>query len=296
MEFTNIHQLPPEIVKVLTRERYNTEGVSLGDYSVTTLCAPIQQTVLKRRYADQLKVSDVCDNFWAFVGSIAHKVLEEHGSDDALIEKRLYAQMLGNTISGQVDHYKSGIITDYKSTKSYKIIKGKFDDWENQLNVYAWLAAQNDLKVDKIRIFTFILDWCKHKAYEKGYPKCPIVEIDLPLWDKQKAGDFVHLQLTVLTANELREDKELAPCSPHEMWQDVKDWAIIKNGSERATKCFDTEEEAVACFEEKYELATHYVEKRMTKRTRCFDHCPVSIHCHQHKALCEQEGIIETVF
>lgn len=291
-EYTNRFNLPPEIVSILTRERYNETKEDLGDYSVTTLCAPIQQTILKQRYPDKLKQRDVIDNFYSFVGSIAHKVLEEHGKDDSLIEKRFYADVsFTKRISGQVDHYKDGVITDYKSTKAYKIIKGDFTDWEQQLNVYAWLAEINKLTVHKIRIFSFILDWKKHELYKKGYPQCPIIEITLSLWDNKKITDFINNRIKLLETNKLKEDNKLIECSSKEQWQDIKDFAIMKQGAVKATKCFDNEQEATSYLLTMKSKEEYSVVKRMTKRTRCFEHCPVSELCHQHKRQCIEEGV-----
>lgn len=289
-EYTNRHNLPPEIVSILTKNRYNESNERLGDYSVTTLCSPIQQTILKRRYPEKLKVFDVIDLFPSFTGSIAHKVLEEHGSDSSLIEKRFYGTVLGKEISGQVDHYKDGIITDYKSTKVYKIMKNDYTDWEQQLNVYAWLARISGYTVNSIRIYTFILDWKKHEAYKKGYPKCPILEIPLRLWSKDECEKFIVHKIGLFIKNEQKKDSEIIECTAKEMWQDVKDWCIIKKGAKRATKCFDNKIEAeeyyhMQSFKEDFELV-----KRMTKRTRCFDHCVVSELCSQHKRLCIEEG------
>jgi hypothetical protein len=286
-EYTNKFNLPPEIVACLTKDRYNPDGtIDLGDYSATTICAPIQQTILKRRYPDKWKVRDVIDNMWAFVGSIAHKVLEEHGTDDALIEERFYVHVRNKKISGQVDHYKSAVISDYKSTKAYKIIKGDYLDWEQQLNIYAFLAWANGHPVTLIRIFAFILDWKQAESYKKNYPACPIVEIPLRLWTNDEQLNFITEQVRLLQEAENTEDSKLPECSSRNMWQSVKDYAILKEGAKRAIKCYDTEEEAM-----RHPLkAGEFVKKRMTGRTRCKLYCPVSEICHQNKLLTLEEN------
>lgn len=290
MIYTNRHNLPEEIVKVLTKNRYNENNEDLGDYSATTLVAPIQQTILKRRYPDKLKTFDVIDMFHSFVGSIAHKVLEEHGSDASLVEKRFYANVLGKKISGQVDHYKDGVITDYKSTKAYKIMNGDFSDWEQQLNIYAWLARANSFEVNKLRIFAFILDWKNTEAYKKDYPKCPIVEIVLDLWDMTIQTAYVNAAVDDLIYNHNRLDEDLPQCTPREMWQDVKDFAIVKNGSTRARKCFTDAKTAKSHLATMANKSDYEVIKRMTARTRCLYHCPVSNLCAQNRKLLTEEG------
>lgn len=294
MEYTNRHNLAPEIVKALTKDRYNPDAEPLGDYSATKICNPIQQTILKQRYAKELKQQDVIDNFWAFIGSIAHKVLEEHGTDGSLIEKRFYMDIQGKTLSGQVDHYKDGVITDYKSTKVYKIMKGDFSDWEEQLNVYALLARENGYKVKQLRIFTFLLDWKKHEVFKANYPQCPVVEIPLKLWEVESRERFVSRRIELLTKYSNNEDNSLLWCTPKEMWQDFQDYAILKGESTRAKRCFDTEDKAkeyLNSLDASKRCGDERIVKRMTKRTRCFEYCPVNHKCFQHKKLCVEEGV-----
>ena len=130
--YTNKHGLPEEVVRAIMKDRYTDPDEEPSDFSATTLVAPIQQTILKRRYPDQHIIRDVVDYFWAFIGSIAHSVLEEawHESIGSIVEKRLYIEVAGKSVSGKMDCYHNGEIRDYKSTKSYKIMKCFYRDWE----------------------------------------------------------------------------------------------------------------------------------------------------------------------
>ncbi len=286
MTYTNKYNLPPEIVSVLTRDRYNPDGRDLGDYSATTICAPIQQTILKRRHPEQLKVQDVIDSFWAFTGSIAHAILEEQAVSDALVENRFFASVMGKKISGCIDHYKDGIITDYKTTKSYKVMRGDYSDWEKQLNVYAYLTENNGWPVEKLRIFVFILDWKQAEMYKPNYPACPIVELPLRLWTPIQRDEFMIRRVGKLIESEQFKDELLPPCTDKEMWRDVKDYAVMKEGQKRAVKCY----------EDKTSSLTHnlkcgeVVVKRMTARTRCHNYCVAAPLCTQHKQELAAEG------
>lgn len=280
-QLTNRHNLPPEIVAALTKDRYNPDSDDIGDFSASSLIAPIQQTILKQRHKDNLAVRDVIDNFYAFVGSIAHKVLEEHGSGEALIEKRMFANVFDKKISGQVDHYKSGIITDYKSTKAYKIIKGGFDDWEKQLNIYSYLFQQNNLPVKELQIFAFILDWKEHETYQKDYPQIPIVRIPLRLWSNEETRAYIASRVITFDRNLVFPDEMLLQCTNAEMWCDIKDWALLKKdgSSKRAIKVFKTESEMLQYSPK----CDEYIAQRMTERTRCKSYCPVSHVCKQYQ-------------
>lgn len=290
--YTNRFNLPPEITSILTRSRYNETNEDLGDYSATRLIAPIQQTTLISRHKNNLKVFDVIDQFWSFVGSISHKVLEEHACGNGLYEKRFYLDINGKKISGQVDHYHSGIITDYKSTKAYKIMRGDFSEWEQQLNIYAHLARANGLPVERLRIFAFILDWKQSENYQKNYPQCPIVEIPLTLKDHAEMESWLNSRVVDLTFASQICDDELAdryPCSDKEMWQDLKDYAIYHRNDQqrkRAKKVLKSDTEMLT-YDLKYD---EICVPRYSERKRCLSHCSASIHCQQHHALCIAEN------
>src|SRR5512138_1815562 len=132
MKYSNKHSLPEEVFKVLTKERYS--GGKNTDYSVTTLKSPPRIVQLERRHWDELE-EDAIDNLWSMFGQMAHNLLEEHGSDESMTEERIYLNILDRTISGQVDHYKDGVITDYKVTSAWSLVYGsRVKEWEEQLN------------------------------------------------------------------------------------------------------------------------------------------------------------------
>jgi hypothetical protein len=301
MQYTNKFNWAPELVTAILKDRYTDEDERDFDESASTLTAPTQMIILKRRYPDQLVIEDVSDMFWRFLGSIAHSVLEEafHAQDNgdgSFVEKRLYLDLLGKTISGKLDLYSAARqeVRDYKSTKVYKIIKGDYIEWENGQNIYAYLLRQNDFPVKKLTVIALIFDFKPAEAYKKNYPSSASVQIDLPLWNEARQLAYITERVQRLLTAETLTDTELTehfPCSDTEMWSDIKDWAIFKQGAQRATACFDTEHEALAAFtDKKLSYATHQIVKRMTGRTRCLRFCPVRNICGQNKALLQQEG------
>jgi hypothetical protein len=73
--------------------------------------------------------------------------------------------------------------------------------------------------------------------------------------------------------------KELPLCSAKERWQQDSRFALKKEGSERATKVFDSEAEAKASLKEGY-----VVEERKGKASRCEgNYCNVAEFCSQYK-------------
>lgn len=293
MEYMNRYNLSPEVVAVLTKDYYEKdEDGKETDYSATTLVAPVQQTVLLRRYAGtgKLKVFDVIDRFWAFVGSIAHLVLEEHGHDDCIMEKRFYAKILGKTVSGKIDHYRDRIITDYKSTKAYKIQKGAFEDWEKQLNVYCYLCRVHGLRVDKLRIIAIVLDWKQYETSKRNYPQIPIVEIKLPLWREAHQLEYITERVRLLEENMLLPDDKLLPCTDEERWMDISTYSIMKKGAKRALRNFDTEKEALQYIEDKGIVDAECV-IRKTAPKRCLEHCAAVSVCSQMKLWARIHGV-----
>ena len=298
MDYTNKYNLPKEIVSAITKDRYSDSTDLPSDFSASKLVNPIQMTILTQRHKDKLVVEDVMDLFYRFRGSVAHQVLEDswHETMGSRIEERLYMTVEGKTISGKFDCYQAGELRDYKFLKAYKVQKNDMTEFEIQLNIYAELLRQAGHPVSKLVIWAFIDDWKQSEAYKRGYPQQPIVPIELRLWTRVEINGWLEARVRDLIDAETLSDAQLAseyPCSDRDCWSDVKDYSIVKNGSDRATKCFDTEEEAVKVFEDKYELATHSVVKRLTPTTRCDKYCAVRNLCHQRKER-NSSGIIDS--
>ena len=296
---TNKHNLPEEIVAAILKDRYTVEGEAESDYSASKLIAPVQQVTLTRRNPDDLLPRDVTHFFFSFIGSIAHAVLEEawHEGMGSEVERRLYTEVSGKTISGKFDCYQEPEIRDYKNTKAYKIMKNDYLDWEQQQNIYARLLTLEGKKVEKITINAFILDWKEHETFKKGYPKASIVIIPLPLWTTEEQDNFIKTRIDKFIDAENTPTKRLHikhPCTDREMWRDVKDWAILKEGGSRAVKCFasDDEEGAREHFDTGFKGKPAYsLVRRYTPRTRCLKWCDVAHLCQQNKDLHKEEGI-----
>jgi hypothetical protein len=282
MQCTNIHKLPPEVYACLTKERYSGDDEDkVTDYSATSLVAPTQQVILKKRYPGQ-GAGDAIDRVWVLFGHIAHALLEEHGSEDSITEKRFYRTILGRVISGQSDHYKDRKITDYKSTSVYKLKKKDFDDWTKQLNIYAFLHECDGYPVDTLRVVAICKDWRLSEAYEKDYPTAPIVIIPILKWSLAARTRYITERVQALIAAESKPDALLPECTPKEKWQQTTDWAIIRPGRKTAVRRFPTKDEAVEY------LAAHQqegdeVRRRFSPARRCLNYCSVKEVCCQFR-------------
>lgn len=289
---TNKHNLPEEIYRALCSDRYSGDvDGKKTDYSATSLVSPIQQTILKKRYP-HANSEDAIDRVWSMYGSVVHSLLEEHGSDESFTEQRLYSKVLGKTISGQVDHYKEGIVTDYKTTTAYKVIKKDYSDWERQLNIYAWLFKQHNFKVRSLRIIAIIRDWKESETYKSDYPQIPIEIIPITLWDDNKLESFVKDRVATLKVCEDYTDDQLPECTKDDMWETPTVWAVMKEGRKSAIKLHNSKEDAENHASNMSDEAGNsiYIQERRGERRRCAKYCNVSSVCAQYKKFLEETG------
>jgi hypothetical protein len=284
MKLTNKYNLPQTFVNVLNRPTYTKGKAHLSATEIITSPRIVQ---LKKIHWDNLE-EDVADKVWAIFGTAIHAVLELGKDDHHIIEQRLHANVDGWDISGAIDLQRvedDGIIVaDYKTTGAWAVMNEK-SDWEQQLNIYAWLVEKvKKVPVKKVEIIAIIRDWSRRDAQVKeGYPEAPIKVIDVPLWTFEQRENFIkeriQLHSNALFAAETADD--LPQCSPSEMWEKPAFWAVRKVGNKRATTVLDTEDKALAKIEE---LGKGYeVEFRPGERTRCANFCQVRDFCSQWK-------------
>lgn len=280
----------------ITKDRYTDTTEAPSDFSATTLIAPIQQTILKRRYPDKLKIRDVVDDFWAFMGSIAHNVLEEawHEEMGSKVEERLYMKVLDKSVSGKMDCYANGEIRDYKTCRAYKIVKGDYYEWEKQLNIYAQLCRANGWPVTSLKVIAIVYDWAEREVNKPEYPNCPFVIIPIRLWSEKEIKGYINHRVKSLISAESLSDAQLMqkyPCTDRDMWRDVKDVALLKGDAQRAYRTFQTEEEAAAFQKEMGKKGLDYdITIRYTERKRCAKWCDAANCCLQNKAMTIAEG------
>jgi hypothetical protein len=286
MIYTNRNNLPEEVFKVLSKERYSSGDT---DYSVTTLKSPPRIVQLERRHEHEIE-SDAIDNLWSMFGQMAHNLLEEHGSDEALTEERIYMDILGRKISGAIDHFKDGIITDYKVTSAWTLVYGsRVKEWEEQLNMYAYLLRASGHDIRRIRIVAILRDWDKNKAKAShDYPQSPIEIIPITLWSEEEQKVYIEERVYLQVQAEDKSDESLPLCIAEEMWEQPSKYAIMKEGNKKATKVFDEEQDAEDFINgpgdhPHKDWRTLSIVKRPGKRTRCEDYCDVNCFCSQYK-------------
>lgn len=268
MKITNKYGLPEAVYNFLARDRY---VAGENDISVTTLIGPALKAKLIREHNEELE-TDAMDLVWSLLGNGVHNLLEDH-TGDAVAEERLYARRNGVTIGGQIDNRHGDVISDYKVTSTYKVMKNDFEDWENQLNCYAWLCLENGHAINKLQIIVFLRDWRESEVIKNSdYPKTPCVILDIPLWTPEQQEEYV--------LDRLEAHRKCEPCTDKEMWAEPDKWAAMRVGGKRATKVFTDKDEAEDFIKGIPDLE---LEHRRGRRRHCERYCPARDICPQWK-------------
>jgi len=248
---------------------------------------------LRKKHWSELE-EDVSDKVWAIFGTAIHAVLELGKDDNHIIEQRLHANLDGWDISGAIDLQRFDndgvIVSDYKTTGAWAVMNEKLE-WEQQLNIYAWLVEHvKKVYVKKVEIVAIIRDWSRRDVQNKeGYPEAPIKVLDVPLWSYEAREAFIRSRISLHSnaalASEIGED--YSPCTSAEMWEKPTMFAVKKTGNKRATNVCLSREDAEA---KKAELGKGYeIEVRPGERTRCAEFCQVSKQCKQYKAYLKEK-------
>jgi hypothetical protein len=265
---TNKHDLPEALVRAVQNDPYKGGG----DISTTKLIDAPQIRVLTRIHRDKLSV-DVSERIWALLGQGVHTVLERANKGD-LVEERLYAEVNGWSVSGQIDTLclDTNVLSDYKVTTVYKLQDTR--GWARQLNVLARLAADNGYQIDRLEIIAILRDWKKGEAERRpeDYPQAPIIRVPIPLWTADQADQYVADRVAL---HRQADAGEWTPCSDEERWYEGTTYALKKIGGKRALKVADSRE-ALGTVSDAQEI-----EVRPGSYRRCESYCEVAAFCPQ---------------
>lgn len=270
-------------------------------YSVTTILNPTRQVILSRRYNEQI-VQDVSDMIWMLFGTALHKVLEESQEDVNQFKEEYLKQELkildqsltGYFLSGKADllDVAKKKMIDYKTTSTFKIVKGDYEDWYKQLLIYAWLFTKIGFEVDKGEIVALLKDWSKTKAkVDKSYPQLQVKIV--PFKFKKKDFDYIETYIKErfleLKKYENVPDDELPLCTEEERWNTGTKYAVKKKTNKRADRVYDTLEQAQEHLS-KIDNKVYEIETRIGEDKRCLEYCSCKDFCPYYK---EKYGKVE---
>jgi hypothetical protein len=290
MKLTNEFGLPETIMTVIRTPTYSKGKANM---SVTELLNSPRIVQLKRKHWDEL-TEDASSMVWSIFGTAIHNILEHGKGDTHIVEERIHVELDGMHISGAIDLQElieEGIIlSDYKTTSAWAVMNEK-QDWHNQLNSYAYLVEKaKKIPVVKLQIVAIVRDWSRRDAATReGYPKAPIVVIDIPLWPFAHREAYVRDRISLHgdALFEMETDGEMPECTPEECWEKPTVYALKKDGNVRAKSVHETREAAdtaLAAATEKAKKGEKFlIEVREGDRTRCSGFCQVAPHCEQYK-------------
>lgn len=284
MRFTNKLNLPQAVVDAIIAAN---EEYSRGDstISISELLTPPRIIALRRRHKDEI-VEDVADLVFSLIGTSIHDKLEAANSI-GISEKRLFTEVLGWRISGKFDHFnlEKGRLTDYKMVTGWKVRNGEPDpDFEKQLNLYAELLDRSSYSVSSLCNVCFIRDWSKRQAArEPSFPQQQVVEIEVPLWPKEKRVAFLEERVRL---HQAAQSSEVPPlCTEEERWAKPPKYAVTKAGRKRAIKLCDSRAEAYMWIQGQTDSRNMIVEVRPAENIRCEHYCNVARFCDFGKSL-----------
>lgn len=301
MKYTNNKNLSPLMAGMIeaSMKRYSSGD---SDYSTTKLIDPPKKVYLDKKHDDEIEV-DVSDLMAAFIGNCVHSYLEDLAPEGSLVELRLFAKVDGVVISGQIDilecdsdfevgtHfipiYKLG---DYKTCKVWAInFPETYEKWEQQLNINAWLAKQNDVYVDETAFIEyFLVNWEEAVAgVRSDYPQSQQGRWKVKLWSEEKQLEFIKERIALHEAAKI----ELPLCSDKERWKRPDTHKLKKRGRKISLKNESNLDDLIEWGTKKGYIRNgkpihpYYFEFVKGDYIRCIKYCNSSKFCEQYKGL-----------
>ena len=287
MKITNKLGLPQPLVEAVTREYQYKDK----QYSVTSLLKGTCQTILERRFHDEIE-QDVADMIFLIFGSAVHSILEKaQETDDQLKESYLVVDVNDYKLSGIFDLYdeQTKTVTDYKTATVWKVIKNEWEDYRKQLLMYAWMLKKIGFECNKGEIVAMLKDHSKTKAkVDSSYPPYPVHKVSFTFTenDFEDIKKYISDRFKEIAIAEETETESLQPCTNEERWYSGDKFAVMKKGRKTALRVVESEQEAKEYMEWKgLDLSNHYIEERKGENKKCEEYCSVSQFCPFYKKL-----------
>ena len=191
-----------------------------------------------------------------------------------------------------------GKIVDYKLTSAWSaVFKSQYREYEEQVNLLAFLFRSLDFDVSEGEIFMIYRDWSESRS--KGNPDYPDKNwqrLTIPIWSFEEQKEFIENKVALLKGFEETPDDELPPCTSEEMWEKPTTYALMKEGRKSAIRVFDNVEEfwdyadkekltVTGLTLAQFGLKQGYSrETRPGERTKCENYCSAAPWCNQFKA------------
>lgn len=288
---TNIYNLPEPLVQAVMNDKYSP---GKSDYTTSQLAGtPARQWALKRTHRSAI-TEDVSDRIYSLSGQSKHVVLERAAEFceqyEYLAEERFYVERCGKTVGGQIDLYdkRQGILYDWKETSVYVSYLSLKPEWAAQGNINRLLLEANGYPVKQIINIALYRDWKKSLVGSTDkYPTHQVAKFEIPVWPTEETEKFIADRIGEFE----QAKKELPLCSDEDRWKADDVYALTKKGNKKATKLFNTREEAESHVQV-FDIKNHEILFRPGVNKRCESYCVVSQFCSQFKELKELQDAV----
>jgi len=286
MKYTNKYNLPKPLFDALVRNSYHHEG----DISATGIIKSVREFQLCKRHDDEME-KDATDMIWSLMGSIGHSIIERERVGEGLKEERFYIDVNGWKLGGKPDLWLApDSLHDYKFTSVWVYIMDRAKiEWEQQLNIYAYMMVDAGFPVNHLYTNAIFRDWIKSKAKrEKGYPQVGFKQYEMDLWPWAKQKGYIEERVKLHQSFELTHDDSLPECTPEQRWESDTVYAVMKKGNKRSTKnCKDitTAERYISGHKDGNKM---FVDTRIGESRKCVDYCDAAPFCNQWKEICDK--------
>jgi hypothetical protein len=221
-----------------------------GGVSCTQVISPLRAFVLQQQNNGGTR--SLNSRATTALGTAGHEGIERAISFDEKVKRGIKMEVYmvvdvdGYKLSGKFDCLENGVLTDYKFTSVYKVKEPPLE-WEQQLNIYAWMYFKTTgEKVKALRIEAFGKDFRQAKAmYQADYPKEQVKIIGIKMWDFQETELFIKQRIAKMRAV-MSGDVPLPKCTKEELWIYEKPYAVMRKGQGKAVKLFANKDDADA--------------------------------------------------
>ena len=221
MKYTNKFNLPNSFLRFIEKNPYDPGDARFTGTSL--LNSPRIEQLRKRNYAKLEE--DLSDKVMSLIGVATHLILSDGAGPDEIAEERVFCDVNGTRVSGQIDLQTpiSGgwRFSDYKTTSAYSIMSNSYGKivYQQQLNLYAEMAERaKGIVVKELEVIAIARDWTRSSVERNPkYPKSPVVRIPIDLWDKDVRSSYLEERVGIHLS--FSESEDLPECTPNDMWE-----------------------------------------------------------------------------
>ena len=288
MKITNDKAIDLPLAVWLLQDGYKsgaTEAPPGELLSVTTLMKPTRQMILSRRVDKTQETYDVADMVASRMGHSLHDSIErawtegnwqkamkdlhypqsiidkirinpnindpvEPGTIPIYLEQRVFKEVDGIILTGQIDFLIGNSYRDFKSTSTYAWTSGsKDDDYILQGSLYRYLLP-NLITDDVMRIEFIFTDWASYRAkVDKKYPQARVAYREFKLMSLQATEAWLLNKLADIRKNSKLDQSKMVQCTDKQLWRGDDEFKYYAKpethlAGGRCTKRFDKASDA----------------------------------------------------